>query len=106
MDLVRYLDNTAEQLTGSDGVAASDILKHDAALRADLSSRELAYQKVDRLNAELLTENERLKQHCKELYARTPLGMNEAIAEQDNIQQQDGAAREQADEFLARLEGE
>jgi hypothetical protein len=40
MDLVRYLDNTAEQLTGSDGVAASDILKHDAAMRAELGCAE------------------------------------------------------------------
>jgi len=37
MDLVRYLDNTAEYLAGSDGVAAADILKHDAALRQQLA---------------------------------------------------------------------
>jgi hypothetical protein len=38
MDLVRYLDNTAEYLAGSDGVAAADILKHDAALRQQLAA--------------------------------------------------------------------
>ena len=37
MDLVRYLDNTAEYLAGSDGIAAADILKHDAALRQQLA---------------------------------------------------------------------
>jgi hypothetical protein len=48
MDLVRYLDNTAEQLTGSDGVAASDILKHDAAMRAELLTRNDAIEKLER----------------------------------------------------------
>jgi len=44
MDLVRYLDNTAEYLAGSDGIAAADILKHDAALRQQLTTLQAHVQ--------------------------------------------------------------
>jgi len=45
-DLVRYLDNTAEYLAGSDGVAASDILKHDAAQRQQLEQYDKDFKQA------------------------------------------------------------
>ncbi len=84
-DLVRSLDHAVDQLAGSDGVAAWDILRHDEILRAKLAQAEQQYKSLQVENdrkGNMILEYDKIQ---LELKAQLAQAQNEICTASDQI---------------------